>query len=87
MDWHTLGEFTKVSNDESKTANQLCTVLDRGDAEILSVSTFGQGRCVTDTTVMVVERPDERLLFVLRQDGSMVVATTRSDTEEGWYLS
>jgi hypothetical protein len=74
MRWFTLGEDAKVSRDESRLASQLCTVLDTGDAEVLSVATL-DAQVKQDTTLLVLERPTERILFIIRQDGSIVTAT------------
>jgi len=82
MTWYTLGESTQVSSVEGRAAAKLCSLFDRGQAEIVSQSTLDiNGE--TDTTLMVVERPGERLLFVKRLDGSILVATDRYDYAGG----
>lgn len=82
MRWYTLGEWTEVSKAEADKAHRLCSVLDQGNAEIVSTATLDiNGN--TDTTLLVANRPGERLLFIKRLDGSIVLATDRYDYSGG----
>ena len=78
MRWFTLGENTEVSAVEANAAFKLCRTLDQGNADIVTQSTLSINGD-TDTTLLVMERPGERLLFIKRLDGSLVVATDRFD--------
>lgn len=80
--WYPLGEWTTVSEAECNLAYRLCRTLDEGNTEVVSSSTLDiNGN--TDTTLMVVNRHSERLLFVKRLDGSVLVATDQYDYAGG----
>lgn len=80
--WYTIGEGTTVSNAEADKAHNLCSLFDKGLAEIVTTATLDVNGN-TDTTLMVLERPTERLLFIKRLDGSILVATDRYDYSGG----
>lgn len=75
--WYVMGEGARLSKREARLADDLCNALEHG-TEVITVSTINAA-CVPDTTVLVAKRPGETLVFVRRQDGSVVLATDHRD--------
>ena len=71
--WLTLDD-SHLTDDEYTAANNLAAVLDASDAATVT-STVLDISLQPLTTVMVVRRPSERILLVIRADRSTIVAT------------
>ena len=70
--WRQLddGYMTEV---EYRTANSISKALDHG-ASMVQAETL-DAELQPDTTVLVIERPTERIMLVIRKDRSTLVAT------------
>ena len=71
--WLTLDD-SHLTDDEYDTANSLGALLATTDVATVQVTTIDE-KLQRGTTVLVVRRPTENLLLVIRPDGSVCVAT------------
>jgi len=71
--WLTLDD-SHLTDVEYAMANTLNAALDASDAATVTATTLDE-RAQPTTTVMVLRRPSERILLVIRADRSTIVAT------------
>lgn len=73
MAWLTLDD-SHLTEAEHAMGTRLSNLLDASDAATLQATVLDE-RVQPTTTVMVLRRPSERILLVIRADRSTIVAT------------
>ena len=83
--WLSL-DGQSLSIAERQIANTLSTVLDKGGATTVQVTDLDED-VQPATTVLLIERPTERLLLVVRENRTMLVATDDLSDLDAWRVA